>query len=157
MEEKKFKQTYEDDDYQVKRIVGKDIKGNKKVLVGLTKIKGVNWSYSNAICKILNIDPNKRINDLTAEEVEKIDNFMKNPEMPSYLMNRQKDFSTGEDYHYYGADLNLRNEFDIKRLKKIKSYKGIRHTAKLPVRGQRTKSNFRPNKGKSGVGVKKKS
>lgn len=157
MEEKKFKQTHEDDDYQVKRIVGKDIKGNKKVLVGLTKIKGVNWSYSNAICKILNIDPNKKINDLTAEEVEKIDNFMKNPEMPSYLMNRQKDFSTGEDYHYYGADLNLRNEFDIKRLKKIKSYKGIRHTAKLPVRGQRTKSNFRPNKGKSGVGVKKKS
>lgn len=157
MEEKKFKKTHEDDDYQVKRIVGKDIKGNKKVLVGLTKIKGVNWSYSNAICKILNIDPNKRINDLTAEEVEKIDNFMKNPEMPSYLMNRQKDFSTGEDYHYYGADLNLRNEFDIKRLKKIKSYKGIRHTAKLPVRGQRTKSNFRPNKGKSGVGVKKKS
>jgi small subunit ribosomal protein S13 len=114
MEEKKFKQTHEDDDYQVKRIVGKDKKGNKKVIVGLTKIKGVNWSYSNAICKILNIDPNKRINDLTAEEVEKIDNFMKNPEMPSYLMNRQKDFSTGEDYHYYGADLNLRNELILK-------------------------------------------
>ena len=94
--------------------------------------------------------------DLTNEEIDKIEEFMKDPKMHSFLMNRQKDFSTGEDYHYYGADLSLRNEFDIKRLKKIRSYRGIRHTTKLPVRGQRTKSNFRLNKNKSGAGIKKK-
>lgn len=155
MEEKKNKHE-EENYYQVKRIVGKDIKGNKKLLCGLTKIKGVNWAFANAICKSLKLDENKKIMDLSDEEVKKIEDFMKNPNIPEYLKNRQKDFTTGEDYHYYGADLNLRNEFDIKRLKKIKSYKGLRHNAKLPVRGQRTKANFRPNKGKSGVGVKKK-
>ena len=65
------------------------------------------------------------------------------------------DFETGEDKHLIGADLELRKEFDIKRLKKIKTYKGYRHGAKLPLRGQRTKGNFRRNKAK-GVGIKKK-
>ena len=55
-----------------------------------------------------------------------------------------------------GTDLELQTEFDIKRMKKIKSYKGVRHSAGQPVRGQRTKSHFRKNKAKSG-GIKKKS
>mgnify|MGYP003994385531 CR=1 FL=1 len=55
-----------------------------------------------------------------------------------------------------GIDLKLRKEFDIKRLKKIKSYKGVRHNYNLPVRGQRTKANFRKNRKKSGAkGAKK--
>lgn len=53
-----------------------------------------------------------------------------------------------------GTGLELQTEFDIKRLKKIKSYRGIRHAANLPVRGQRTKSHFRKNKTKS-MGIKK--
>jgi len=54
-----------------------------------------------------------------------------------------------------GNDLELSTEFDIKRLRKIKSYRGIRHMAGLPLRGQRTKSNFRKNRRK-GAGIKKK-
>lgn len=139
------------------RISGKDINGHQKTLCGLTKIKGVNWAIANAICKILNLEEEKKIGKLSKEEIETIEKFIENPELPNFLMNRRKDFDSGEDLHLSGSDLNLVNEFDIKRLKKIKAYKGVRHNAKLPVRGQRTKSNFRSNKRKTGAsGIKKK-
>ena len=60
-----------------------------------------------------------------------------------------------DDEIFSDQALELQKEFDIKRLKKIKSYRGIRHTLGLPSRGQRTKGNFRPHKMK-GVGIKKK-
>ncbi|MBU4308527.1 MAG: 30S ribosomal protein S13 [Nanoarchaeota archaeon] len=80
---------------------------------------------------------------------------MKNPKLPEFLFNRLKDFETGENKYLVGSDLELKKEFDIKRLKKIKSYRGIRHAAGLPLRGQRTRSNFRKNRKKAG-GIKKK-
>jgi small subunit ribosomal protein S13 len=139
------------------RVLGKDIRADKNVIVGLTKITGISWAFSNAICKILQIDAQKKVSELTQEDLEKIEKFMKNPKVPAYLINRQKDFSDGENKHIIGADLRLRTEFDIKRLKKIKSYRGIRHNLGQPVRGQRTKSHFRTNRKKSGaVGVKSK-
>ena len=89
--------------------------------------------------------------------MQEIEAFVKNPSIPSFMKNRQHDFDDGEDKHMYGPDLKLRKEFDVKRLRKIKSYKGVRHAAGLPVRGQRTKANFRKNRKKSGVtGGKKK-
>lgn len=147
-----------DSDYRGKiiRIMQKDIEGKMKIYPGLTKIKGVSWSLSNAACKKLGMDRNIRIESLTESEIKKIEEFLKNPIIPKYLKNRQKDFESGEDSHLVGTNLELRKEFDIKRLKKIKSYKGYRHVAGLPVRGQRTKAHFRKNKSK-GAGIKKKS
>lgn len=137
------------------RILSKDIEGKIKVYPGLTKIKGVSWSLSNALCKKLKIDKNKKIGNLREEEIKKIEEFLKKPELPKYLFNRQKDFETGINKHLTGTDLDLRKDFDIKRLKKIKSYRGLRHTVGLPMRGQRTKSHFRTNR-KKGSGIKKK-
>lgn len=137
------------------RIMSNDIEGKMMVYPGLTKIKGVSWSLSNAICKILKIDKKKRVGMLTKEEIDRIANFLKNPKVPSYLVNRRKDLDSGEDKHLTGSNLELQKEFDIKRLKKIKSYRGIRHTAGQPVRGQRTKSHFRVNRRK-GSGIKRK-
>lgn len=142
-------------DERIVRILSKDIEGKFKVYSGLTKIKGISWALSNAICRHLNIDKNRKIGSLTDEEVGKISGFMKNPELPGYLMNRRADFETGKNKHLIGSDLELRKEFDIKRLKKIKSYRGYRHASGLPMRGQRTKSNFRKNRRK-GAGIKKK-
>jgi len=127
-----------------------------KVYAGLTKIKGVSWSLSNSICKVLKIDKNKKIGSLTEEEIKEISNFIKNPKVPGYLVNRRFDFTTGEDKHLSSSDLELQKEFDIKRLKKIKSYRGFRHMAGLPTRGQKTRSNFRPNKKKAGIKKKAK-
>ncbi len=149
------KETTKEYEGKIIRILSKDIEGRMKIYPGLTKIKGVSWTLANAICKALKIDKNKKIGSLTAEEIKEISEFIKNPKLPSYLHNRKKDFETGKDKHLTGSDLELRTDFDIKRLKKIKSYRGYRHMSGLPLRGQRTKSHFRKHRSK-GVGIKKK-
>lgn len=125
------------------RILSTDVPGNKRVCAGLTRIKGVSWSFSNALCNKLKIDKNKRIIDLSQEEIKIISEFIKKPELPDFMLNRRKDFETGKSSHLIGADLDLKKEFDIKRLKKIRSYRGWRHATGQPTRGQRTRSHFR--------------
>jgi len=143
------------DEDRVVRILAKDIEGRMNIYTGFTKIKGVSWAISNALCKKLKLDKYRKIGSLTDQEIEKIVIFLKNPEVPTHMVNRQRDLETGEDKHLTGSDLELRKEFDIKRLRKIKSYRGYRHASKLPLRGQRTRGNFRPNRMKAG-GIKKK-
>ncbi|MEM4325865.1 MAG: 30S ribosomal protein S13 [Candidatus Pacearchaeota archaeon] len=140
---------------KIVRILSEDIEGRMSVYAGLTKIKGVSWAISNAICKKLGINKNKKIGSLSNEEIKKISEFIQDLKLPHFLYNRRFDLETGKDIHLIGSTLELQKDFDIKKLKKIKSYKGIRHAAGLPVRGQRTKSHFRKNKIK-GVGIKKK-
>ena len=140
---------------RVVRILSKDIEGKMSVYAGLAKIKGISWSFSNAICNSLGIDKKRKIGSLSNEELNKLSEFIKNPKVPSFLVNRRKDFQSGKDMHLNGSDLELQQEFDIKRLKKIKSYRGLRHMGNLPLRGQRTRSHFRKNRRK-GSGIKKK-
>ncbi|MBI2630477.1 30S ribosomal protein S13 [Candidatus Pacearchaeota archaeon] len=135
------------------RILSTDIPGSKSVYAGLTRIKGVSWSFANALCISLGIPRNKKVSEISEKEVERITDFIKNPKVPEFLLNRRKDRETGESKHLTGTELELRKEFDIKRIRKIKSYKGIRHILGQPVRGQRTKSHFRKNKT---IGVTKK-
>lgn len=145
----------EEQQQRVVRLLQKDIEGENSTIAGLTKINGISWSVANAVCLKLGFDKHGKIGELSDQDIQKIEDFFKNPDLPSYLKNRRKDLEEGQDKHLTGSDLNLRKEFDIKRMKKIKSYKGQRHIAKLPVRGQMTKANFRKNKAK-GVGIKKK-
>ena len=135
------------------RIAGYDIPGSRNVYAGLTRIKGVSWSMSNATCLLLEIPKNKKISELSKEDIKRIEDFIKNPQISDFMKNRRTDFEAGETKHYTGTDLDMRRDFDIRRLKKIRSYKGVRHTAGLPVRGQRTRSHFR-KKGQA-VRVKK--
>ena len=135
------------------RILDTDIPSNKNVYVGLTYIKGISFTLSNAICNYLGIDKHKKLKDLSNDELAKLNDIpsiIKN--LPSWLYNRRKDRETGNNLHLFGSKLDLTKEFDIRRLKKIKVYRGIRHSMGLPVRGQRTKSHFR--KGGT-VGVQK--
>jgi small subunit ribosomal protein S13 len=143
------------DQGRIVRILSKDLEGNSTVYSGLTKIKGVSWSFSNAVCKSLKIDKRKKVGSLTHEEIKEIEEFIKNPKLPEYLLNRRKDLETGETKHLQGTNLELRKDFDIKRLKYIRSYRGLRHTVGLPLRGQRTKAHFRKNR-KKGSGIKSK-
>jgi len=133
------------------RIANADLDGNKKLYHSLTKIKGVSFSLANAIVSVASIDKLKKTGNLSEEEMKKLDQIIKDPakfNIPSWLYNRRKDYDTGKDIHLTAVDLDLTKDFDLKRLKKIKSYRGIRHMSGLPVRGQRTKANFRRNKGK---------
>ncbi len=140
---------------RIVRILSKDIEGGMKVYPGLTKIKGVSWALSNAACVLLQIPKTKKIGELTDDEIKKVSEFLKNPKVPEFIVNRRKDPETGSSMHLTGVDLELKNEFDIKRLKKIRSYRGLRHTLGLPMRGQRTKANFRKNR-RRGSGIQKK-
>lgn len=139
------------------RVANTDLIGRKAIAVAMKKIKGIDVMFSNMACKIANIDVNKKAGLLNTNEVAKLNDIISNPgkyNVPAWMMNRRKDYETGNDKHIITGDLQFTKEQDIRRLKKIKSYRGIRHSLGLPLRGQRTKSNFRRNKGKA-VGVKR--
>jgi small subunit ribosomal protein S13 len=138
---------------RIVRILQTDIPGDKNVYAGLTRIKGVSWSISNALCIILKMDKMKKIETLTKEEITKIEETLKQHKFPQFLLNRRKDFTTGENKHILGQALDIEEELDIKRLKKIRSFRGLRHALGQPTRGQSTKSHFRTNR-KKGVGMK---
>ena len=151
VEEKKALIT--DEGEKIIRVYQSDIPGNKNVYAGLTRIKGVSWAISNSVCRLTGIDKKKKVTDLGQDEIKKIEETLKKAEFPIFLVNRRKDLSTGENKHLLVTDLELAKEFDVKRLKKIRSYRGLRHALGLPTRGQKTRSNFRKNR-KKGVGIK---
>ena len=106
---------------------------------------------SNAICISLNLEKNRKVSTLSPDEIAKISAFIKNPKVPEWLLNRKNEIETGVSRHLVTTDLDLARDFDIRRMKKIKSYKGWRHATGQPVRGQRTRSHFRKRGGAVGV------
>ncbi len=141
------------------RLANADLNGNRKVITSLQAIRGVSFMMANAVCKVAGVDPDKKAGKLTDEEVSKLEIVAKEPVkfgVPEWMFNRRKDIETGKTEHLVGVDLQVRLEEDMRRMKMMKSYKGIRHMFHLPVRGQRTRSNFRRSKGKV-MGVTKKS
>lgn len=144
------------------RIANADLDGNKQIFYGLRKIKGVSFMFANMVCSIAGIDKSKKAGTLSDAEIQKLDEIVSNPKKfgaPSWMLNRRKDIETGEEKHLLSSDLDFAKQGDLKRLQKVKSYRGLRLFAGLPVRGQRTKSNFRrsKSKGKGGsLGVKRK-
>ncbi len=111
------------------RIAGVDLPKNKKVLFGLQYIFGVGSSVSKTILDKAKVNPDKKVSELTEEEVAEIRAVMT------------------ADFKVEGA---LRSDVqqNIKRLMDIGSYRGIRHRKSLPARGQRTRTNSRTRKGK---------
>lgn len=138
------------------RLAEADLKGNKKLLPSLRKVKGVSFALANAVCNVLEMDVDKQVGNLTDVELKKLEEVIKNPSkfsIPHFLFNRKKDRDSGKDKHLVGSELRLQKEVDVKHMKKIKCYKGVRHSLGLPVRGQRTRGNFRHGKT---IGVRKK-
>ncbi|ADI32740.1 ribosomal protein S13P [Staphylothermus hellenicus DSM 12710] len=128
------------------RIAGTDIDGSLKTVYGLAEIKGVGVNLAYGICRRLGIDPEMRIGYLTDEEIKRIEDLLSNPsayDIPSWMLNRRKDYVTGKDMHLIGAELIFYVKQDIEREKKIKSWRGIRHALGLKVRGQRTRTTGR--------------
>ncbi|MDI6702393.1 30S ribosomal protein S13 [Methanothermobacter wolfeii] len=138
------------------RIARKDIDGNKTMENALTSVKGVGKALSRAIIMSAGYDLNQRIGYLSDEEIERLEEAIKNPakyNIPSWMVNRRNDYETGEDKHLIESDLDMCLREDLNRMRKTRSYKGRRHELGLPVRGQRTKSTFRKG---SSVGVRRK-
>ncbi len=109
------------------RIAGVTLPLNKRIEVALTYIYGVGLPLSVKILEAAKVDKNKRTKELTEEEVNKIRDLVKG----------------------YPVEGDLRREVmnNVRRLKEIGAYRGIRHSRRLPVRGQRTKTNSRTVRG----------
>ena len=117
------------------RISGVDLPRDKRVEVGLTYIFGIGRPRSNEILQKAGIDPNTRIKDLTEAEVGSIRAII--------------------DGYQVEGDLRRDVSMNIKRLREINCYRGVRHRRGLPVRGQRTKTNARTRKGPKRLVTKK--
>ncbi len=143
-------------EYQhIVRIVGNDIPGAKKIIVGLTQIKGIGYNFANAILESLKINTNKNIGNLTEPEVQSIEKIIKDAStanFPQWFLNRQKDLETGVTKHLITSDIALTVRNDIEREKAMYSWRGYRHMYGLKVRGQRTRCTGRKG---GAVGVQK--
>lgn len=110
------------------RIAGIDLPKEKRVEIGLTYIFGVGRARSNEILKAAGVNPDTRVRDLTEQEVQ--------------------DIRVQIDKYHVEGDLRRDVSLNIKRLREINCYRGIRHRRNLPVRGQNTKNNARTRKGR---------
>ncbi|MBN9663096.1 MAG: 30S ribosomal protein S13 [Acidobacteria bacterium] len=110
------------------RIAGVDLPARKRAEIGLTYIYGIGRTRAKSILHRAHIDPNKKIADLTEEEVAHIRQIL-------------------EDEGAVEGDLRKEISMNIKRLIEMGSYRGLRHRRSLPVRGQRSHTNARTRKG----------
>ena len=110
------------------RIFGVNIPDSKRIEASLPYLYGIGPSLSTKVLAAVKIDPDKRAKDLTAEEILKIQNFI-------------------ETNYPVEGDLRQRVRSNIARLKDLQTYRGARHARKLPVHGQRTKTNSRTVRG----------
>lgn len=110
------------------RISGIELNDKWRIDYALTRIKGIGWALSEKVLALVKLDGAKRVKDLSAEELNKISG-------------KVEEFPTE-------GDLVRRVRSNINRLQAIGSYRGVRHTKGLPVRGQRTKTNARTKRGK---------
>src|SRR5574342_1191639 len=137
------------------RIAGKDIPGAKKMIIGVSQVRGIGYNFAKAILDLLKIDQNSNVGFLTESQVDFIEKAMRNPSslnVPTWFLNRRKDLDSGSDFHLITSDIEFNVRNDIEREKGANSWRGFRHTYGLKVRGQRTRTTGR--KGAS-VGVKK--
>ncbi|MBN1487181.1 MAG: 30S ribosomal protein S13 [Anaerolineae bacterium] len=111
------------------RIAGVDLPRNKRVEIGLTYIYGIGRTTSNQILEATGVNPDKRVKDLTEQDVAAIRDFIDR----SLLL--------------LEGDLRREVQMNIKRLIEIGSYRGLRHRRNLPVHGQRTRTNARTKRG----------
>ncbi|MFW9809864.1 MAG: 30S ribosomal protein S13 [Candidatus Thorarchaeota archaeon] len=145
------------EDYKhIVRIGGSDIDGQENLLQGLTRIKGVGLRLSRAIITKLEFEPSNRLGYLKDADIKKIEKIIKDPvasDFPDWYVNRPRDRMSGRMLHLTGSDLDFAHRNDIDRLRRIKSWRGVRHSLGLRVRGQHTRTTGR---GGMAVGVSRK-
>ena len=137
------------------RISGRDLDGGKKLIIALSDLKGVGYSFANVITTRLSLDPRVRLGTLSELQVKEVEAAIQSTSregLPKWFYNRRNDPETGEAKQLLGSDLDFTQKNDIQDEKDIQSWKGIRHGLGLKVRGQRTRTTGR--KGRT-VGVRK--
>ncbi|MGC9443394.1 MAG: 30S ribosomal protein S13 [Candidatus Methanospirareceae archaeon] len=127
------------------RILDTDLDGNRHVIHALCGIKGIGQRVARVLVASTSVDPNQKMGNLSDDDIEQLKNAITSVEkrLPQWMLNRRKDILTGDDKHIMGADQVLQLREDVNLLRKIRSYRGIRHERGLKARGQRTRSTGR--------------
>ena len=137
------------------RVKGKDLDGRKKAVAALADLKGVGYNFAQAVVSGAGIDPKMRFGQLSDSQIRDIERILADTSslnVPQWALNRKRDPETGETKQLIGTDLDLALKSDVERERNIQSWRGVRHSLGLKVRGQRTRTTGR--KGKT-VGVRK--
>lgn len=135
--------------------MGNDIPGAKKILIGLTQIKGIGYNFATAILDTLKINTNSNIGFLSESDVQAIEKLITDPtsrNFPIWFLNRRKDIETGTNIHLLTSDIDFTLRNDVERERITASWRGYRHLNGLKVRGQRTRTTGRKG---GAVGVAK--
>jgi len=134
----------EDFKYMI-RIADTDLDGYQSVEIALTKIKGIGRRTAIILTDRTGIPRNEKIGNLSDDQINTIAQALTDMAtyVPQWMVNRQGDYDTGENLHVISTDLVTYLRDDINRMKKIRSYRGVRHERGKKVRGQRTRSNGR--------------
>ena len=135
-----------DDFSYMLRMADTDIDGLKPLRTALTAVRGVGDRTAANICRITGFDPGMKAGHLDSGQQETLRETIESyaeQGVPLWMLNRQRDLESGDELHLSGQDLKLTHEDDISRLRRIKSYRGIRHAGGHKVRGQRGRSNGR--------------
>ncbi len=148
--------TQENENFRgIVRIAGKDVNGEITLRRSLSLVRGISHTTASVASKVLekelSLDPHGRVGDLTEQQIENIDKILYNLhkyDVPSYLLNRCRDFKSGTNKHVIMNDLIFELTQDIDREKKMQTWRGYRHHYGQKVRGQKTR-----NTGRSGMAV----
>lgn len=132
------------------RLAGCDLRGSLPLRRAITSVKGIGINLGKVVseiaCQQLGMNDMTMIGELTEQEVDKLENIMRNPTefgVPVRMLNRQKDVYTGNNLHYISSDLVYITRQDIDHEKDAYTWRGYRHTYGQKVRGQRTRSTGR--------------
>lgn len=127
------------------RLAATDLDGWRPVQYALSDIKGVGVRTGAYLADVVGVPRAQRIGNLNDEQIAQLQEALNqfSTSAPPWMLNRQYDWETGEDRHVLGPDWQVEVRNDINRMKKIRSYKGVRHEGGKKVRGQRSKSNGR--------------
>jgi len=144
--EEKPKKSSDEELRHIVRILNTDLAGKRQVHMALTGIKGVGRRCAKIFTERAGVDPNATLGLLPDAEIDKLKKVVEEDAiniLPIWMVNRRGDIETGKDIHVMGMDLNMTLREDLDLMKKMRSYKGLRHERGLRVRGQKTRSTGR--------------
>ncbi len=128
------------------RLANTNLDGTRQAVYALSNIRGIGYRTAEILLKKLNIPRAVKLGELDDNKIEEIKEAIErryNEFYPSWTLNHQKDIQTGESLLKVGPDLGVALQDDVNRMKRTRSYKGMRHEKGKKVRGQRTRSNGR--------------
>ena len=136
-----------DENFQyIVRIASKDIRGERPVKLALADIRGVGDRLASILVKKFDLNSNQKIGELSEDKILEIRGYVEDKEykdLPVWLLNHRNDIATGKNFNVLSNDLDLQINDDINLMKKMRSYRGVRHETGHKVRGQKTRSNGR--------------